>query len=104
MIIFNIFSNLQYDKNNDLFSEKARATRDRYFRDRLLENILPKASVQDAPCQDGRTSFVLSKKFAFRSISGAIGRRQAFRCSATVVASATPLWRAKRIGLSLSTV
>ena len=34
MIISNIiFSNLQkaYDKNNDLFSEKARETRDRYF-------------------------------------------------------------------------
>ena len=31
MIISNIFSNLQCDKNNDLFSEKERATRDRYF-------------------------------------------------------------------------
>ena len=31
MIISNIFSNLQYEKNNDLFNEKARATRDRYF-------------------------------------------------------------------------
>ena len=31
MIISNIFINLQCDKNNDLFSEKERATRDRYF-------------------------------------------------------------------------
>ena len=30
MIISNIFSNLQCDKNNDLFSEKERATREKY--------------------------------------------------------------------------